>query len=344
MLVESVACVLCRSQEQDFVRAARDRLAGFGAPAAEFRLVRCRSCGLVYVNPRPTRREMAAYYPDVYQAPPGSRRFVPRVEEAYRLRQHAEVVRRLAARRPARGRLLDVGCGSGELLTKLRDDGWAVSGLEPSAAAVARGRSRHLLEIVEGTMEEADLPSGAFDVVVLAAVLEHLHDPVRGLMRARELLARGGLVAVLFLPMVDSPQARLFGSRWTALDVPRHLYHFSLATFASAVGQAGLRIESVATYSCRHNAGMWISSLLPGLQKQRLHLLSQTSKAKAYAGAAAYFALTAAARPLARAEASLGLSPIRSFFLVPDSLGASRRGLPVYAEALPGKTADAEPG
>jgi SAM-dependent methyltransferase len=316
--VESVACVLCRSQEQDFVRAARDRLAGSAAPAAEFKLVRCRSCGLIYVNPRPTRREMAPYYPDVYQAPPGSRRFVPRLEEAYRLRQHAEVVRRLAARRPARGRLLDVGCGSGELLTKLRDDGWTVRGLEPSAAAVARGRTRHHLEIAEGTIEETDLPVEGYDVVVLAAVLEHLHDPLRGLIRARQLLAAGGLVAVLFLPMVDSPQARLFGSRWVALDLPRHLYHFTPATFAFAARRAGLRIESVATYSRRHNAGMWTSSLVPGLQKQRLHLLSQTSKTRAYSGAAAYFALTAAARPLARAEASLGLSPIRSFFLVPS--------------------------
>jgi len=103
-----------------------------------------------------------------------------------------------------------------------------------------------------------------------------------------------------------------------ALDLPRHLYHFTPATFAFAARRAGLRIESVATYSRRHNAGMWTSSLVPGLQKQRLHLLSQTSKTRAYSGAAAYFALTAAARPLARAEASLGLSPIRSFFLVPS--------------------------
>jgi SAM-dependent methyltransferase len=316
--MESVACVLCCSAERDVVRAARDRLDGSGARAADFRLVRCRSCGLVYLDPRPTPGEMPAYYPDVYHTQADVRRLVPRLEEAYRLRQHAEVVAWLAARRPARGRLLDVGCGAGELLAALRNDGWEVQGLEPSPPGAARGRSRHHLDIVEGTLEEADLPAGAYDVVVLSAVLEHLHDPLGGLERARGLLADGGLVAVLFLPMVDSLQARLFGSRWLALDVPRHLYHFTPATFELAVRRAGLRIESVVNYSRRHNAGMWTSSLLPGLQKQRLNLLSQRSRAKEHAGAAAYVALTAAARPLARAEASLGRSPIRSFFLAPS--------------------------
>lgn len=316
--MESVACVLCRSAERDVVCAAHDRLDESGARTADFRLVRCRSCGLVYLDPRPTSSEMPAYYPSVYHAPADVRRLVPRLEEVYRLRQHAEVVDWLAARRPARGRLLDVGCGAGELLAALRNDGWEVQGLEPSPPGAARCRSRHHLDIVEGTLEEADLPAGAYDMVVLSAVLEHLHDPLRGLEQARGLLAAGGLIAVLFLPMVDSLQARLFGSRWLALDVPRHLYHFTPATFELAVRRAGLCIESVVNYSRRHNAGMWTSSLLPGLQKQRLNLLSQRSMAKGYAGAAAYVALTAAARPLARAEASLGRSPIRSFFLAPS--------------------------
>lgn len=317
--MESVPCALCHSDERNVVGTAHDRLAdSSAAPSAAFTLVRCRSCGLVYLNPRPTRQEMTAYYPDVYHTSPDSRRLVPRLEEAYRLHQHAEVARWLARRRPARGRLLDIGCGAGELLTVLRHDGWMVCGLEPSAAAVARARAQHHLEIVEGAIEEADLPAGSYDVVVLAAVLEHLHDPLAGLIRARELLAPGGLVAVLFVPMFNSPQARLFGSRWLALDLPRHLYHLEPATFALAARRAGLRIDAVATYSRRHNAGMWTSSLLPSLQKQRLHMLSRTSKGKAYCGAAAYFALTATARPLARAEAWLGCAPMRSYFLAPS--------------------------
>lgn len=322
--MESVVCALCGSEEREVVGAARDRLAESAAVAERFRLVRCRACSLVYVDPRPTRSEVAAYYPAVYQAPPGPRRFMSRLEESYRLRQHAEVVRWLAERRPARGRLLDVGCGSGELLAALRRDGWVVAGVEPSPAAAARGRARHHLDIVEGSIEGADLPASSYDVVVLSAVLEHLHDPVEALVLARRLVAVGGLVAVLFLPDVGSPQARLFRSRWLALDLPRHLYHFTPATFARAVTRAGLRIEAVEPYSRRHNAGMWTSSLSPGLQKQRLHL--QASKVKASAGAAAYVALTVAARPLARVEACLGLSPIRSYFLVPAPEAAGHRG------------------
>jgi SAM-dependent methyltransferase len=258
---------------------------------------------------------MAAYYPDDYHTPSSSPGRLERLAEAYRLRQHAEVVRWLARRRPARGRLLDVGCGAGELLVMLRSDGWTVSGVEPSPAAVATARTRHRLDVFEGGIDEVDLPAAAYDVVVLAAVLEHLHDPLAALTRVRELLAPGGLVAVLFLPLLASPQARLFGGRWLGLDVPRHLHHFELATFARLAQQAGLRIDSAETYSRRHNATLWVSSLFPGLQKQRLNVLMRQSKAKAAAGAAAYLALTTAARPLARAEASLGLTHVRSYFL-----------------------------
>ncbi len=314
--METVPCVLCHSEERELVCTAGDRLAGArGLPAGEFTLVRCRSCGLVCLDPRPTREEMAAFYPDDYHTPSGSPGRLQRLAEAYRLRQHVEVVHWLARRRPARGRLLDVGCGAGELLVMLRSDGWSVSGVEPSPAAVATARGRHRLDVREGGIDDVDLPAGAYDVVVLAAVLEHLPDPVAALNRVRELLAPGGLVAVLFLPLLTSPQARLFGGRWLGLDAPRHLHHFESATFARAAQQAGLRIDSVETYSRRHNATLWVSSLFPGLQKQRLNMLASRSKAKAAAGAAAYFALTTAARPLARVEASLGVAPVRSYFL-----------------------------
>lgn len=314
--METVPCVLCHSEEREVVCTADDRLAGARcAPAGEFTLARCRSCGLVSLDPRPTPQEMAAYYPDDYHTPSGSLGRLQRLAEAYRLRQHAEVVRWLARRRPARGRLLDVGCGAGELLVMLRDDGWTVSGVEPSPAAVGTARTRHQLDVFEGGIDEVDLPAAAYDAVVLAAVLEHLHDPLAALIRVRGLLAPGGLVAVLFLPLLTSPQARLFGGRWLGLDVPRHLHHFDPETFARAARQADLRIDSVETYSRRHNATLWVSSLFPGLQKQRLNMTLRRSKTKAVAGAAAYLALTTAARPLARAEASLGLAPVRSYFL-----------------------------
>ena len=278
--METIPCVLCGSSDADPVcatgdrlRAAEGRLAPASpGPAATFTLVRCRGCGLVYLDPRPTAAEIGGFYPDDYHTAHGTAGPVQRLEDAWRRRQFAEVARWLAELRPGRGRLLDIGCGSGELLEALRDDGWRVSGVEPSARSAEIARTQRGLDVQTAAFDDASLPESSYDVVVFAAALEHLHDPVAALTRARRLLTPGGLVAVLFLPLIDAPQARLFGPRWIGLDLPRHLYQFGTHSFAAAADAAGLRVVSTKPYSRRHSPAFWTASLFPGLQKQRLNL------------------------------------------------------------------------
>lgn len=336
--METVSCLLCGRTDARPLRIASDRLArgggaseddgGPGRPAgappaqafdaSRFTVVRCPGCGLAYVNPRPDPSEIGRYYPDDYHTARGAGGLVQRLEDAWRRRQLAEVTGWLANVRPTRGRLLDVGCGSGELLEALRADGWQVSGVEPSARSAEIARSRRGLDVQTAAFDHAELADGSFEAVVFAAALEHFHDPLSALTRARRLLAPGGLVAVLFLPRIDAPQARLFGARWIGLDLPRHLYHFTPGAFVQAARRAGLRVTASEPYSRRHSAAFWTASLLPGLQKQRLNLTARAAPGRAAAGKAAFAALTAAARPLARAEAALGFEPQRSYFLVAD--------------------------
>ncbi len=332
--METVPCMLCGCGDARPVLTAADRLAAartglseqptapqaalVGDVAASFTVVRCRGCGLAYVNPRPTAGEIGRYYPDDYHTARGAGGAVQRLEDAWRQRQFGEVAGWLADLRPARGRLLDVGCGSGELLEALRADGWRVSGVEPSARSAEIARTQRGLDVQIAAFDDAELTDGALDAIVFAAALEHLHDPLTALTRARRLLAPSGLVAVLFLPRFDAPQARLFGPRWIGLDLPRHLYHFDPRTFAAATRAAGLRVVATKPYSRRHSPAFWTASLFPGLQKQRLNLTARRSAGRAAAGKAAFAALTAAARPLARAEAALGYEPQRSYFLVAD--------------------------
>ena len=288
--METVPCMLCGCDDARPVRTAADRLAAARAeivpspaPAtsdadaetAVFTVVRCRRCGLAYLNPRPTAAEIGRYYPDDYHTARGAGGIVQRLEDAWRRRQFGEVAGWLANLRPRRGRLLDVGCGSGDLLAALRADGWRVSGVEPSARSAAIARAQRGLDVQTATFDDALLPDGAFEAVVFAAVLEHLHDPLRALARARRLLAPGGLVAVLFQPRFDAPQAHLFGPRWVGLDLPRHLYHFEPGTFAATARAAGLRVVAVERYSRRHSPAFWTASLAPGLQKQRLNLTAR---------------------------------------------------------------------
>jgi SAM-dependent methyltransferase len=346
--VESVHCPVCGGEPGAVVVAGGDRL-GVAAPEERFTVVRCRRCDLAYTNPRPTAAEIGAYYPPGYNGDTRRSGSVARLEDAYRRRQQGEVLRWLASRRPQRGRLLDVGCGSGDLLLALSGDGWTVRGVEPDAAGAALARGRGL-DVITGRFEDVELPTD-FAVVVFSGVLEHVADPVAALRRARALLAPGGLLAVLHLPLLDSPQARAFGARWLALDLPRHLTHFENATFAMTAAAAGLRIVGRESYSQRHSAAQLVASAVPQLQKHRFYLAeaagaggragdrggAQTSDSepagadrhRTTAGgrtaAAAhlaplakrglYLALTSAVRPYSRVEAAVGRSAICSFFL-----------------------------
>jgi SAM-dependent methyltransferase len=323
--LESVPCVLCGSTENDPVVTAADRLAaGRTVPAGQaandttggqrFAVVRCRRCGLAYTDPRPTAQQIDDFYPD-YHA--GRRGALGRLEEWYQRRQHREIVRWLDALRPQRGKLLDVGCGAGDLLLAARADGWRVRGVEPAADGAARARDERRLDVVEGRFEDASMPAASFDAVVLSGVLEHVHDPVATLRQARALLAPGGLVAVVSLPLIDSPQARRFGPRWLALDLPRHLYHFDDASFRRLASACGLRVTATRAYSQRHSAAMLVASQFPTLQKHRFNLAGGEPPALLAAKKAAYLTLVTLARPYARLEASLGRAPQMSYFLEP---------------------------
>jgi SAM-dependent methyltransferase len=322
--MESVPCPLCGGEDRRALVAAGDRLHPGGA--ARYTVVRCAACGLAYTDPRPAPSEMAAYYPPSYGGL--EREDLPaRLEAAYRHRQQREVVRWLAALRPDRGRLLDAGCGAGDLLAVLRADGWSVTGVEPSPEAAALARRRHQLDVTTGRFEETTL-DGPFDVVTLAGVLEHLHDPAGALSRAVASLAPGGLVAVLFLPRFDSAEARRFGARWLALDLPRHLTHFDEPGFARMAKRAGLRIVHREPYSSRHSAAQLVGSIAPGLQKHRFYLeeaRGEEAHRAAPAAAilaplarrAAFLTLVTAARPWCRWQAARGREALCSYFLEP---------------------------
>jgi SAM-dependent methyltransferase len=133
--------------------------------------------------------------------------------------------------------LLDVGCGDGAFLAEARDCGWQVVGLEPDhrAAAVARQRG---LEVRVGGLECLQAQTGAFDVITLSHVIEHLPRPVQALRDCRRLLKPGGQLW-LETPNVDSLGHQVFGENWRGLEAPRHFVLFSPRALERALAAAG---------------------------------------------------------------------------------------------------------
>ena len=239
-------CTLCGVEDADPVAVGADF--EYRTCPDEFLAVRCRRCGLVYLNPRPADAEARRIYPDDYHA------FAFRPAEyglVYRVRRRLEARRLLGWARhlPADARVLDVGCGDGFHLALLRDYGpptWTLEGLDDDDRAVAAARANGL-EVRGERLENAWLPPATFDLVLLLMTVEHLPDPAATMRLVAGLLAPGGRVVVV-TDNTDSPDRRLFGGRhWGGYHFPRHTYLFDRATLTRLGELAGLTPVRVVT-------------------------------------------------------------------------------------------------
>ena len=271
-------CFLCERQGELLYESLTDRL--YGAPGT-WNLRRCPGveCGLVWLDPMPVEEDIGKAYLNYHTHGQGSepvRTQIRRVGRAVKsnylsfkygyscgLRRPFNFVIglmmyllpgvranvnhgacHLSARRG--GRLLDIGCGSGELLNGMRRLGWEAEGTDsdPKAVEIARGKSLkvHLC----GTPAELQLASGTFDAVVMSHVIEHLSDPLALLRESHRLLNPGGSL-VIVTPNGRSLGHRFYGANWRGLDPPRHLHVFSPQSMRVLLGEAGFRDVRLAT-------------------------------------------------------------------------------------------------
>jgi len=253
---ESAGCPLGCSGGDDHVLTGYDRL---NHGPGLFRVVRCRECGLLRTDPRPTMEAMAAYYPDDY-APYASSAAV--VDAAPQASAPRRFIRRLLDSKahllPAMepGRLFEFGCASGGFLAEQRARGWQVEGVDISPSATARARSLGL-NVHTGTLETMPAPAHAHDLVVGWMALEHLHDPLGALRLLRRRTRAGGYL-VLSLPDASAIDFRLFGARWYALHLPAHLFHFTPDSIGRLLGAAGWELERIHH---QRSAGNLVGSL-----------------------------------------------------------------------------------
>ena len=147
-------------------------------------------------------------------------------------------------------RVLDVGCGSGELLARMRDLGWSVEGVDFDPRAVEAARSRGLT-VRRGDLHTHHYPDATFDVVHLRHVIEHVFDPVGVLAECRRILKPGGRL-VLITPNSSSWGHAHFDRDWYALDPPRHLHLFHVSNLRTAARRAGF--VKVVTRAMCHEA------------------------------------------------------------------------------------------
>jgi SAM-dependent methyltransferase len=208
-------------------------------------------------DPRPNNKSIGRFYPEDYGPYRDTRFDADRdtpPETRWKKLVHsilAPDTRRVPRLEP--GRMLEVGCASGAFLTQMARMGWDVSGIEFSETA---GRAARALEhrVHIGSLDTAPAPDPAhgYDLVVAWMVLEHLPDPVQALRRLAD-WSRPGAWLALSVPDAGSLEFRVFRNAWYALDLPRHLFHFTRHTLGAVLGVGGWRVRRVLWHSNPNN-------------------------------------------------------------------------------------------
>lgn len=214
----------------------------------DFRIERCRDCGLARTLPVPDAQGLGRYYPPAYHGIGQARRFPALVEAAqdwlYR-RRVRDLERRTGI---AAGRVMDYGCGRGFLLQAFRERGWSPVGVELSEASARYPREILGLQVHTVSDAQAAWPDGDFDLVTLWHVLEHLPDPEAALQQLAAKLRPGGWM-MIGVPDFGSGEAAAAGPAWFHLDVPRHLVHFTRPVLAAMLERQGLQVRDWSAHA-----------------------------------------------------------------------------------------------
>jgi SAM-dependent methyltransferase len=214
-----------------------------------FEVLICGRCGSGATRPPAGPADLASFYPDAYGPyDPTSGRVLGAISRAIRWWQGRRALAgsplaALAAAPP--GRLVDVGCGRGDLAGLFMRRGWRATGIEPSPNA-AEAAAAQGIDVRVGTLADVALESDAYDAAVFQHSLEHTLDPVGDLKRVRASLQADGRVAIT-VPNFASWQRRRFRDRWFHLDLPRHRSHFTPRGLTAALERSGFAVEEIAT-------------------------------------------------------------------------------------------------
>jgi len=236
-LLSHRACPTCGSIEET-LELEKDHM----------RIVRCRECDLVFVNPTFDQ----AHYQQVYASQAyqdivrdlGINSHDYRVKRfgAERVRIMGEHLRMSNGRAP---RYLDVGCSTGFVVEAAQANGWKAAGIDLNPSAIEFGRSR-ALDLRTVALEDAGLAAGTFDAVSLFDVLEHLLDPGRTLRACVDLLAPDGIL-FLYVPNFDSASRLLMGANAHFIWPTHHLNYYTPTTIRDLMLRHSLTPELIVT-------------------------------------------------------------------------------------------------
>ena len=245
-------CLICGADNWHFIYPARDFLHGLDG---DFSLWECANCGFAHTMPQLVGEDIEYYYPEDYVAYSED---VSSEENAIaRWDRERGVARRcdfaIQSTGQTSGKVLDVGCASGNFLKGMHDRGWQAYGVEPSAYASKYANEVLGLDVKHGYLREGLFEDNFFDLVMLWDVFEHLEDPEYSLRVMHKIIKPGGTL-LLSLPNSKSWDRSYFKEAWCGWDVPRHYYAYNPHLLSRLVERHGFKTKLLRSFTGRHGS------------------------------------------------------------------------------------------
>jgi SAM-dependent methyltransferase len=217
------------------------------------RIVKCRKCGLVYANPKPSF--------DRFSSDDVTLEHGTYMEEERGGRLAAKSTLKVLKKfKKTGGNLLAVGFGIGFFMDEAKSSGWEVSGIEFSKPLAAFTKEKFVLEgMAEGPFNPSLFPRNYFDFVLLKDTLDHLEDPREALIGVRHILKPSGALCVN-VPNIESTISRLLGARWWGIK-HAHLYYFTPRTLSKMLEVTGFVPVVTRPYVRSYSVKYWLEKI-----------------------------------------------------------------------------------
>ena len=290
-----LSCILCTAPGQELYSGLKDSSVRH---EGTFSIKRCAHCGLLWLSPRPVQEDMPRFYEGYYtHAQPSQKNGQPGPRLLGGLRDslresilcgyygyrhlHAGhkwcilggplgrlTFMRLRATNESKellphykenGHLIEIGCGQGDFLCRMKQLGWEVMGVEidTEAARIAEAKG---LEIHTKPLHQLALPGDSVDCITMNHVIEHVYDPIALIGECHRILKRCGAI-IMYAPNSSSLGRVLFGGSWRAFDPPRHLYSFSYSSMKLLLEKSGFSKVTIKT-TTRLAKGIYDASMM----------------------------------------------------------------------------------
>lgn len=223
-----------------------------------FSLLHNKEYDLLKTHPTPSLDILGKYYEseDYISHTDGKRTLFEKIYHLVKRNAIKGKVSLITSEQKQKGKLLDIGSGTGDFLVEAKNQGWDILGYEPNSDA----KNLAVNKGVTFTEDIFALPENHFDVVTMWHVLEHVPNLQEYIANLKRIVKPTGTI-IIAVPNYKSYDANYYKQFWAAYDVPRHLWHFSKTSIKRLFSDVDMELKKVKP--------MWFDSFYVSLLSEK---------------------------------------------------------------------------